>query len=230
MNTTRRDADGKIKPRNQDDPEAQVWIDGYGYFAEYEAEEARKQYEEERAKHTEEVKQNWLYTDPGKVCAELYNKFQQYKKIMEKNPYRFGRGDGKPMDFPEHLLFAEALSEFERARAEQAEIARKNLEKAQRAARCQHTYLGGQQCGCPRMRGKKLCYMHERLEQAQAVKLDLGPMEDPESIQLAIKKLQAAIIDGALDYKQVSQLSYLIQVAAWNVRNMVLAGRYVEEQ
>jgi hypothetical protein len=228
MNTTRRDENGKIMRRNHNDPEATVFIEGYGYFAEYEAEEARKQYEEECAKQTALVKRNWLYTDEGKLCGELYNKFQRYKEMMEKNPYRLGRGDGKPMDFPEHMLFAEALGEFERA--EQAEIARKNLEKAQRAARCQHTYLGGQQCGCPRMRGKKLCYMHERLEQAQAMKLDLGPMEDPESIQLGIKKLQAAIIDGSLDYKQVSQLSYLIQVAAWNVRNMVLAGRYVEGQ
>ena len=96
MNTTRRDASGKIKPRNQDDPEAKVWIEGYGYFADYEAEEARKQYEEDRARQTALVKRNWLYTDAGKLCGELYSKFQQYKKMMETDPYRSGRGDGKP--------------------------------------------------------------------------------------------------------------------------------------
>ena len=60
--------------------------------------------------------------------------------------------------------------------------------------------------------------MHDRLEKAKAAKLDLGPMEDPDSIQVAIKKLQAAVIDGTLDHRQVAQLGYLIQLAAWNVR------------
>jgi hypothetical protein len=54
------------------------------------------------------------------------------------------------------------------------------------------------------------------MEEAKAVKLDLGPMEDPDSIQAGIRKLQAAIIDGKLDSKQIGLL-YTIQLAAWNV-------------
>jgi hypothetical protein len=75
------------------------------------------------------------------------------------------------------------------------------------------------------MKGKKLCRMHDRMEEARALKLDLGPMEDPDSIQIAIKKLQAAVIDGVLDHKQVSALSYLIQLAAWNVTRTSLVVR-----
>ncbi len=75
------------------------------------------------------------------------------------------------------------------------------------------------------MKGKKLCRMHERMEEAKALKLDLGPMEDPDSIQVAIKKLQAAVIDGQLDHRQVASLSYLIQLAAWNVTRTSMAMR-----
>ena len=106
---------------------------------------------------------------------------------------------------------------MEQDRSERAEKDRKNLEKAQRAARCQHIHANGEQCGAPKVRGKKLCHMHERMEQTKAERLDLGPMEDPDSIQMGIQKLQAAIIDGKLDAKQIGQLAYTIQLAAWNV-------------
>ena len=78
-------------------------------------------------------------------------------------------------------------------------------------------HANGDQCGAPRVRGRKLCHMHERMEETKAEKLNLGPMEDPDSIQMGIQKLQAAIIDGKLDGKQVGQLAYTIQLAAWNV-------------
>ena len=110
-------------------------------------------------------------------------------------------------------------------RREREEKLRRNLEKAQKAARCQHVYLSGEGCRAPRMKGKKLCRMHDRLEEAKALKLDLGPMEDPDSIQLGITKLQGAIIDGKLDSKQIGHLAYTIQLAAWNVmRTSMVAG------
>ena len=45
--------------------------------------------------------------------------------------------------------------------------------------------------------------MREGMEEAKAVKLDLGPMEDADSIQVGIRKLQEAIIDGKLNSKQM---------------------------
>src|SRR5260221_11966801 len=83
-----------------------------------------------------------------------------------------------------------------------------NLEKAQKAARCRHVYLNGDQCGAPRVKGRKLCHMHERMEEAKTEKLDLGPIEDPDSIQVAIKRLQGAIIEGKLDHRQVGEVAY----------------------
>ena len=75
------------------------------------------------------------------------------------------------------------------------------------------------------MRGKKLCRMHDRLEEANTTKLDLGPMEDPESILVAIKRLLAGVLEGTVDSKLVGQLTNLINVAAWNVRGMRLGNR-----
>ena len=121
------------------------------------------------------------------------------------------------MGFDEHKLFEHGLLVVEEHRRDVAEKLRKNLEKAQAAARCEHEYLNGNQCKAPRVKGGKLCHMHQRLEEAKSAKLDLGPMEDPDSIQVGIKRLQGAIIEGTLNHRQVGQLAYTIQLAAWNV-------------
>jgi hypothetical protein len=73
--------------------------------------------------------------------------------------------------------------------------------------------------------------MHDRLEEAKTemLALDLGPMEDADSIQMGIKKLQRAIIEGKLDHRQVGQLAYTIQLAAWNVTRTSMAGRNMNE-
>ena len=70
--------------------------------------------------------------------------------------------------------------------------------------------------------------MHDRMEEATAVKMDLGTMEDADSIQVGIRKLQAAIIDGKLDSKQVGHLAYTIQLAAWNVKRTTAARAEAE--
>ena len=64
-----------------------------------------------------------------------------------------------------------------------------------------------------------------RMEEAKAVKLDLGTMEDADSIQVGIRKLQAAIIDGKLDAKQVwaSEQHIRSSLAAWNVKRTTAA-------
>jgi hypothetical protein len=67
--------------------------------------------------------------------------------------------------------------------------------------------------------------MHQGIEDAKAVKLDLGPLEDPDSIQAAIRKMLAAIADGKLDRSQVAQMTNLINVAAWNVTRTSTAAR-----
>jgi hypothetical protein len=147
--------------------------------------------------------------------------FQAYRAYLEQNPHARKTIWGSEVDFDEHKLFEHGLRVVDEHRREVAEKLRKNLEKAQAAARCEHEYLNGNQCKAPRVKGGvkggKLCHMHQRLEEAKSAKLDLGPMEDPDSIQVGIKRLQGAIIEGTLDHRQVGQLAYTIQLAAWNV-------------
>ncbi len=163
-------------------------------------------------------RQEWTQTGGGQLCLAFYDAFKKYKDYLETHGGEALRPSGPiKMQYEEHRVFEECLQTMENRKREQEETLLRNLEKAQRAARCQHQFLNGEQCRAPRVRGKKLCRMHERMEEAKAVKLDLGPMEDADSIQVGIRKLQAAIIDGKLDTKQIGHLAYTIQLAAWNV-------------
>ena len=172
---------------------------------------------EAHAKAVEYNRKSWEESEAGRLCIAFYDSFRAYEKYLQQFPHALFNHFGKRLDFKEHLAFEQSLKFMEQDRRERAEKDRRNLEKAQRAARCQHTYVNGDECAAPRVRGKKLCHMHERMEQIKAERLDLGPMENPDSIQMGIQKLQAAIIDGKLDAKQVGQLAYTIQLAAWNV-------------
>jgi hypothetical protein len=169
-------------------------------------------------------RQEWEQTGGGQLCLALYDAFIKYKDYLAIHSGETARPSG-PINnqYEEHRVFDECLKTLENRKREHEETLRRNLEKAQRAARCQHEFLNGEQCKAPRIRGRKLCRMHDRMEEAKAVKLDLGPMEDPDSIQVGIRKLQAAIIDGKLDSKQIGHLAYTIQLAAWNVTRTTTA-------
>lgn len=210
----------RISPRDRrEDPLATTEYNNEWYTAE-EAAELKRRFEVQQANYRKELRKGWEESEHGRLCLAFYEAFQAYKKYFETHDSAKWVPSGPDlncMQYDEHELFKEGLRMAEAHWREQEEIRRRNLEKAQRAARCTHVHVGGGQCGSPRVRGKKLCYMHERLEEAKSAKLDLGPMEDPDSIQLAIKRLQGAIIEGKLDQKQVGQLAYTIQLAAWNV-------------
>jgi hypothetical protein len=204
----------EIKPRDPRDTMATAMHNGQWYTCE-EARELKRR--EIRAFETKDNREKWEKSEAGQLCMAFYQAFQAYRKYMEENPSKIHTPYGSLVNYDEHKLFEAGLKVMEQDRREREETARKNLEKAQRAARCQHVHTNGDQCGAPRVRGKKLCHMHERIEEAKAEALDLGSMEDPDSIQVAIQRLQKAIIDGKLTGKQVGQLAYTIQLAAWNV-------------
>jgi len=178
------------------------------------ADEARK----------EKFRQEWEQTGGGQLCLAFYDAFKKYKYYLETHGGEALRPSG-PINnkYDEHTVFQECLSTLESYKREREESLRRNLEKAQSAARCEHEFMNGERCRAPRVRDKKLCRMHEGLEEAKAVKLDLGTMEDADSIQVGIRKLQAAIIDGKLDSKQIGHLAYTIQLAAWNVTRTTTA-------
>src|SRR5215472_13470366 len=219
-----------IQPRKRwEDPLATTEYQGEWYSAE-EVAELERSFRESQRNYNRELRKGWEESEHGKLCLAFYEAFQAYKKYFDTHEAARRVPDGPMMDaaeYDEHELFKEGLRMAEAYRQEQEETRRRNLEKAQRAARCTHIHVGGAQCGSPRVRGKKLCYMHERLEEAKSAKLELGPMEDPDSIQVGIKKLQGAIIDGKLDSKQIGHLAYTIQLAAWNVTRTTIVNQNV---
>jgi hypothetical protein len=169
-------------------------------------------------------RQEWEQTGGGQLCLAFYDAFKKYKDYLDIHSGETERPSGPISNkYEEHSVFEKCLSTLESYKREREETLRRNLEKAQSAARCEHEFLNGDRCRAPRVKGKKLCRMHEGMEEAKAVKLDLGPMEDADSIQVGIRKLQAAIIDGKLDSKQIGHLAYTIQLAAWNVTRTTTA-------
>jgi hypothetical protein len=206
----------EIQPRHHTDPRADCNIEGF-WYAKEEMAQVQRQNARRQAAYMKKLHERWLETEQGKLCMAFYQAFQAYKKYLEENSHARVSPDRSPLEFEEHKLFEQGLLMMENHEEQRAERDRKNLARAQNAARCEHSFVDGERCRAPRMKGKKLCRMHERMEEAKALRLDLGSMEDPDSIQIAIKKLQAAVIDGVLDHKQVAALSYLIQLAAWNV-------------
>lgn len=208
-----------IEPRDRwKDPLATTQFQNRWYSAE-EAAELKRRFDIHMTAYRKQIRDNWERSPQGQLCLAFYNAFLAYKDYLDKNERGRWTPDGPIVKYEEHNLFEEALRMAARHNQERAETLRKNLEKAQRAARCRHVHANGEQCGAPRVRGRKLCHMHERMQEMKPEKpgLDLGPMEDPDSIQMGIKKLQAAIIDGKLEGKLVGQLAYTIQLAAWNV-------------
>ncbi len=197
-----------VESRNED-PAATVWYNGRYYRPE--------EVQQLRAAYQQEIRDQWLKSRQGQMCKELYDKFQEYKAFLEQNEYARWRPDGAKLDFEEHRLFEKALDRMQTHQRDRALRDSQNLEKARQAARCTHLHTNGEQCRAPRVKDRELCHMHARLLEVRTEKLDLPPLEDANSIQVAIMKLQKVVIDGTLDHKQIGYLSNLIKIAAWNV-------------
>jgi hypothetical protein len=210
----------EIKPRDPSDPLATDVYKGQFYSREERNELIQRESHAEAVKYDRE---SWEKSEAGRLCIAFYDAFRAYEKYLQQFPHAVFNNFGKRRDDKEHMAFEQALKFMEQDRREREEKDRKNLEKAQRAARCRHVHANGDVCGAPRVRGKKLCHMHERMEDAKAESENLAAMlngwsmEDPDSIQVAIQRLQRAIIGGKLTGTQVGQLAYTIQLASCNV-------------
>jgi hypothetical protein len=211
----------EIKSREKGDPLAQVCWHGPGgelLVSREEAEELTRRAHLRADALKKQQKEKWLASAGGQLCMKFWNAFREYEDFLQENPQARHMARGWNNEYyDEHKLFEEGLKVMATYADERAETRRKSLEKAKKSARCQHLHVSGEQCGSPKMRGRKLCYMHERMEEARNATLDLGPMEDADSIQMGIRKLQSTIIEGKLGPRQVGQLAYTIQLAAWNV-------------
>ncbi len=98
--------------------------------------------------------------------------------------------------------------------------------------RCQHVKVNGVQCGSPAMRERSYCYFHYEWRQthgagdmeiangAGKVSIVLPPLEDANSIQMALMEIMRLITAGQIDSKQAGLLLYALQTASANLRHI----------
>ncbi len=94
-----------------------------------------------------------------------------------------------------------------------------NLGAANRAPRCEKVREDGTVCGSPQMKGYSYCYAHERMLRMESEKLELPAQEDGNGIQMAIMRVQKALIDDEISTKKAGQLLYSLQMASSNLKH-----------
>jgi hypothetical protein len=92
-----------------------------------------------------------------------------------------------------------------------------NLEKANKAPRCQAIKSDGTRCGSPKMKNDIYCYAHLQMRETRAETFYLPSVEDANAIQMAIMQVQRALIDDEISEKKAGLLLYSLQLATTNV-------------
>lgn len=156
--------------------------------------------ERRRREAEEELKEQWPSTEAARLFTQLGETFTACQKLLEQNPAI--EAAAKLADGERHDVFT---------------MLRDNLEKANRAPRCEYPRSGGKPCRAPKVRGQKYCNMHLAMEAARPTKFNLPALEDANSIQVALTKTAQGLVDGTLDEKVATKLAYVLQVAMSNV-------------
>jgi len=159
--------------------------------------------ERRRREREEETKEQWPSSEAAGVFTQLAEAFTACQKMLEQQP---------------GILQAAKLADGERH--DVYTMLRDNLEKANRAPRCDYPRSGGRPCRAPKVRGQKYCCMHLALEAARPTKFSLPALEDANSIQVALTKTAQGLVDGTLEEKVATKLAYLLQVAMSNAGNV----------
>jgi hypothetical protein len=95
---------------------------------------------------------------------------------------------------------------------------RLNLERAAGAPRCEKVREDGTVCGSPQMKGYRYCYAHERMLAVRSSRLELPALEDANAVQMAIMRVQKALIDDEISEKKAGLLLYSLQMASSNLK------------
>lgn len=156
--------------------------------------------ERRKREREEELKEQWPTTEAAKMFTQLAEAFTACQKLMEQDP-EIQRAL-KLADGEKHDVFT---------------ILRDNLEKANRAPRCEYQRSNGQMCRAPKMRGQRYCCMHLAMEAARPTKFSLPALDDANAIQVAITKGAQGLVDGTLEEKRATRLAYYLQLAMSNV-------------
>jgi hypothetical protein len=96
---------------------------------------------------------------------------------------------------------------------------RQNLERAAGAPRCEKVREDGTVCGSPQMKGYRYCYAHERMLAVRSSRLELPALEDANAVQMAIMRVQKALIDDEISEKKAGLLLYSLQMASSNLKH-----------
>jgi hypothetical protein len=94
--------------------------------------------------------------------------------------------------------------------------------------RCQHIKVDGVQCGSPALRDNRRCYFHDRWNRVEAnVKSGrslggngLPPLEDANSIQLALAEVMQLAIMGHIEYRVFALLLRALRIASANLKHL----------
>ena len=159
--------------------------------------------ERRRREAEEELKEQWPSTEAARLFTQLGETFKACQKLLEQNPAI--EAAAKVADGERHDVYT---------------MLRDNLEKANRAPRCEYPRSDGKPCRAPKVRGQKYCNMHLAMDAARPTKFSLPALEDANSIQVALTKTAQGLVDGTLDDKVATKLAYVLQVAMSNVGNV----------
>ncbi len=107
---------------------------------------------------------------------------------------------------------------------------------------CRHIHIHGVRCQSPAVLENAFCYFHARFHlshktnlapvteavyRSGARSLELAPIEDFESVQLALSTIVVALAEGRMDIQRAKTLFYGLQLSSANVgrlkRNLTLA-------
>jgi hypothetical protein len=155
--------------------------------------------ERRRREAEEELKEQWPSTEGARLFTQLAETFAACQKLLAENPTI--EQAAKLADGERHDVYT---------------MLRDNLEKANRAPRCEHQKSNGQLCRAPKVRGEKYCCMHLAMEAARPTKFSLPALDDANAIQVAITKGAQGLVDGTLEEKRATRLAYFLQLAMSN--------------
>jgi len=120
-------------------------------------------------------------------------------------------------------------------REKQPDLVHQMASAAKAARQCEHIKANGEFCGSPALRGRHYCYFHltqigrriraERFHakaraasiDAAAMPLELPPLEDADSIQIALMQVVDAILHNRIDTKRAGLVLYALQTASSNL-------------
>lgn len=153
------------------------------------------------AREHEEYKRQWAVQQEALgLLRHIGEAYQTYKQFIQDHPQL-------AMELPEDLSANQKLYEQLRERLEQADD----------APRCMYIKADGVRCGSPRMKEGELCYAHQRMAKARALKLRITNLEDANSVQVAVMDVLRALSDGQITERKASLMFYGLQTAAANV-------------